>query len=91
MVECGKRRVGREGEKHEPTPALCNVLLVYVLLNINCRIARFARYSKELRQCCRQVDEVNRLSDIVAKAGFDAFILNIGHDIGGQRNDGQLL
>lgn len=50
-----------------------------------------AKYSKELRQCCRQVDEVNRLSDIVAEARFDAFVLNIGHDIGGQRNDGQLL
>lgn len=44
--------------------------------------------SEELRQCCRQIDEVNRLGDIVAEAGLDALVLDVGHDVGGECNDG---
>lgn len=70
-----------------PTPALCSELSVFVLLK-NGAAYRSSWWSEELRQRCRQIDKVNRLRDIIAEASLDALILNVGHDIGGQRNNG---
>lgn len=44
-------------------------------------------YSEEFGEGCRQVDEVNRLRDVVAKARLNALILNVRHDIRRQRDD----
>lgn len=47
--------------------------------------------SEELGQRGRQVDEVDRFSDVVTEACFNALVLDIGHDVCRERDDGHVL
>lgn len=47
-------------------------------------------WSKELRQRPTEINKVDRLGDIVVEASINALFLHIRHDIGRERNDGQL-
>lgn len=52
-----------------------------------CRIEDASVVSEEFGECRGQVDEVDRLGDVVAEARLDALILNVRHDIRRQRDD----
>lgn len=48
------------------------------------------RNLEELRHGSAEVDKVDRLGNIITEAGGDALLLNVGHDVGGEGNDGHL-
>jgi hypothetical protein len=49
-----------------------------------------AAHSEESGQGAAEIDKVDWLGDIVTEAGRDAFLLNVGHDVGREGDDGHL-